>query len=282
MSNIYVGCAIWGYRPWIGTWLPAKTSSSELLQAYSQRLTMVEINATFYAIPDAQTISRWLSETPATFRFCPKVPRSISHSGALQHTQAETKLFCERMRLFEDRLGGIFLQLPPHYGPERSADLAQWLEQWPRDLPLAVEVRHGGWYQAQATEQLDARLRSCGHSRVIIDSRAIYTGSAADPAVQSARRKKPHVPLLRRTTARWALIRFMGHPDLAIDQPLLEEWADWLIVQQAAGMTLYVAMHCPLEEQSPVMCYRLAEVLERRGGFAVLPTVHVPEQLSLL
>ncbi len=86
MSNILIGCAIWGYRPWVGTFLPAGTAATAMLAAYSQRLTTVEVNSTFYALPDAQTIARWAIDTPANFRFCPKVPRIISHSGALAPT----------------------------------------------------------------------------------------------------------------------------------------------------------------------------------------------------
>ena len=90
MTAFYLGCAIWGYRPWIGTWLPARTQ--DMLGAYSERLTMVEINATFYGLPDAATITRWAESTPTTFRFCPKIPRAISHSDGLASHRSETAL----------------------------------------------------------------------------------------------------------------------------------------------------------------------------------------------
>lgn len=54
-----------------------------ILQLYSDRLATVEVNSTFYVIPDRQTVERWAKDTPANFKFCPKFPKQLTHNGLL-------------------------------------------------------------------------------------------------------------------------------------------------------------------------------------------------------
>ncbi len=109
----YIGCPMWGYKEWVGKFFPARTPASEFLRLYSQRLTSVEGNTTFYALPSAETVARWTQETPPTFRLCPKISRSISHAPRLDTSKDEVLFFVERMRGLGTRLGPMFLQLPP-------------------------------------------------------------------------------------------------------------------------------------------------------------------------
>src|SRR3989454_8380789 len=67
----------------VGNFFPPHTSPGDFLRLYSQKLTTVEGNTTFYALPSAETVARWSQETPSYFRFCPKISRDISHSAAL-------------------------------------------------------------------------------------------------------------------------------------------------------------------------------------------------------
>ncbi|WP_110514141.1 DUF72 domain-containing protein [Herpetosiphon llansteffanensis] len=282
MSNIYLGCAIWGYRPWVGQFLPAGTSNGDMLKAYAERLTTVEINATFYAVPDQPTVLRWASDTPSNFRFCPKVPRAISHSGNLTEQIAATKAFVAQLQLLGAKLGPIFLQLGPSYSPAQFGDLQTWLAAWDHAVPLAVEVRHRGWFAPQAAQRLNGLLAEHGVGRVLVDVRPINTGATTDQVILDARRKKPSVPYHVDVTAPFVLLRFMGHPDLAIDQPLLEQWADTIVAMLNDGLTVYSFMHCPVEERSPEMCELLAQALVARGIEYPLPTPPEPmQQLSL-
>src|SRR5579863_4427443 len=76
----YIGCPMWGYKEWVGTFFPPRTAQSDFLRLYSRRLLTVEGNTTFYALPTAQVIAHWRSETPPGFHFCPKISRDISHA----------------------------------------------------------------------------------------------------------------------------------------------------------------------------------------------------------
>src|SRR5215472_12592117 len=129
----FIGCPMWGYKEWIGNFFPARTPASDFLRLYSKKLNTVEGNTIFYATPSSETIARWREETPDTFRICPKVSRSISHEGHLADKRDETLFFVERMRELGTRLGPIFLQLPPGFGPAQLSRLETFLSYWPID-----------------------------------------------------------------------------------------------------------------------------------------------------
>src|SRR6266705_892738 len=101
---------MWGYREWVGNFFPAHTSSSDFLRVYCNRMSAVEGNTTFYALPSPETVRRWRQETPETFRFCPKVSRSISHAPSLEKSREATEELEERMQGLGSRLGTLFLQ----------------------------------------------------------------------------------------------------------------------------------------------------------------------------
>ncbi|MGA1475539.1 MAG: DUF72 domain-containing protein, partial [Prochlorothrix sp.] len=60
----YLGCAVWAYRPWVGEFYPPQSQSRDFLSLYGDRLTAVEGNTTFYSVPDAGTVQRWVEQTP--------------------------------------------------------------------------------------------------------------------------------------------------------------------------------------------------------------------------
>ena len=90
-----------------------------------------------------------MRETPAGFIFCPKLPRDLTHKNALRSAIPGALQFLKQMQGLGGRLGPIFAQLPPHYGPLLLDDLTAFLTAWPRaEAPLALEVRHPDWFRA--------------------------------------------------------------------------------------------------------------------------------------
>ena len=120
--NFRIGCAVWSYKGWVGDFYPPKSRSSEFLRLYSQVFSTVEGNTTFYAIPNQDTLKRWIAETPLSFKFCLKLPKLLTHQGLLQPSIAGALSFLEQMQTLGDRLGVIFAQLPPSYSPELLTD----------------------------------------------------------------------------------------------------------------------------------------------------------------
>jgi uncharacterized protein YecE (DUF72 family) len=273
MAEFYIGCAIWGYKDWIGDLFPPGSKSGELLGLYSRRLTTVEGNTTFYAVPNPEVVARWAAETPEDFRFCFKIPREVSHEGSLAAQVATTHAFVERMSGLGSRLGPFFLQLPPGYHADKIADLECWLAAWPREYRVAVEVRHLDWYDEPHEAALMTLLHRYNAGRVVMDVRPLDAGPlpGADIDLQAARDRKPDVPLHPLRSADFTLIRYIGHPDPELNAPLLDEWAARVAAWLADGVQVYFFCHCPDERRSPALCRAFQERLARLADVPPLP-----------
>lgn len=265
---LYIGCPAWGYKEWVGNFFPAHTQASEFLRLYSRRVTTVEGNTVFYALPSAETIARWRSETPETFRFCPKVSRSISHEPHLGTRKDDTLAFIERMRGLGTRLGPIFLQLPPAFGPTQLSQLEAFLDFWPTDVRLAVEVRHPDFYSQAYASSLDELISRYNVGRVLMDTRPIRTGSAQEQALLQARERKPNLPLHIIVTTDFAFVRYIGHPRMEVNEPFLDAWAQQIGQWLRQNRTVYAFCHCPYEVHSPDIC---ANLYQRVGKLIELP-----------
>jgi uncharacterized protein YecE (DUF72 family) len=271
--RFWLGCAVWAYKEWVGDLFPAGSRPADLLRLYSRRLTTVEGNTTFYATPKAEVVQRWAAETPPDFRFCLKLPQEVSHTGPLAARLGETRAFLERMAPLGERLGPYFLQLPPSYHPRQYGDLVRWLDAWPREVPLAVEVRHIDWYDDPAERALMQLLDARGAGRVVMDVRPLDLGPlpGADEDLRRARDNKPDVPMHPLRSGDIALIRYIGHPDVARNAALLDEWADRVAGWVADGVEVFFFMHCPVEARSPALCRELQRRLDGRPGIPPLP-----------
>ncbi|HEY9645623.1 MAG TPA: DUF72 domain-containing protein, partial [Chroococcidiopsis sp.] len=182
-----MGCAIWAYKDWVGDLYPPGSRASDFLRLYGQRFTAVEGNTTFYSVPDAKTVARWATETPSGFQFCLKLPRDVTHTGALDSAIPKAIAFLDRMQPLGDRLGPFFAQLPPSCGPDRFNDLIAFLRSWPGDrAELALEVRHLDWFNPPHADRLNDALARLGMGRVLLDTRPIYD-CPDDPQLASER-----------------------------------------------------------------------------------------------
>lgn len=264
----FIGCPMWGYKEWVGNFFPAHTPSSDFLRIYSRQLTTVEGNTVFYATPAAETIARWRQETPPTFRICPKISRSISHDAPLEMGRDATLMFVERMRGLETRLGPMFLQLPPTFGPAQLPQLEFFLNYWPTDLRLAVEVRHLDFYREPHAATLNTLLSQRNAARVMMDTRPIRIGTVEEQELHQTRERKPNLPLQITVTSDFTFLRYIGHPRMEVNEPLLDEWAQQIGAWLKHGTTVYAFCHCPFEKHSPEIC---AELYQRVGKQVSLP-----------
>jgi uncharacterized protein YecE (DUF72 family) len=221
---------------------------------------------------------------PDGFQFFPKFPQTISHQGLLAPKIPAALQFIERMAGLGDRLGGIFLQLPPSYSPEQLADLDALLRGI-RNHPvrIGVEVRHGDWFREGNRQSLNKCLRSRGVGRVLLDSRPIYAFDD-DPQAQS-QRKKPQLPLHIDLTADFSFVRLISHPHAPNNDVFLDEWVGQIGQWQDRDLDLFFYVHCPDERRSPFTALNLQERLQQaRIPVPALPWQQLPptpEQLSL-
>jgi uncharacterized protein YecE (DUF72 family) len=123
---------------------------------YSRIFDAVELDTTFYATPSRETVQKWYASTPENFRFTAKTPRSITHDRRLVDARGDWEEFLEAIGRLGDKLGAVLLQLPPDFTTAEEDAFQKFLPLVPRDLPLAVEVRHRSWHRDSTFELLKA------------------------------------------------------------------------------------------------------------------------------
>ena len=262
-QNFAIGLAIWGYKNWVGDLFPAKTRAQDFLNCYAKRFSVVEGNTTFYAIPSPETVDRWRQETEPGFQFFPKLPKTVTHQGRLMPYLPQAFQFLSLMQRLGDRLGGLFLQLPPSYSPANFADLDLFLSSWrsATQVPLFLEVRHLQWFEDHDRDRLNQRLTQYQVDRVLLDTRPIH--NADDNPQQYSTNKKPNVPVQPIVTANTAFVRYISHPIRDRNTEYLNQWVNQVRVWLQSGKNVYFFVHCPLEDNSPQHAQYFQELLER-------------------
>ncbi|HEV7766732.1 MAG TPA: DUF72 domain-containing protein [Thermoanaerobaculia bacterium] len=139
-----VGTSGYSYKEWKGTFYPSDLPAARMLPFYSQHFGSVEINNTFYRMPEAKTIEKWSSEVPDGFRFVLKAPQRITHQKKLVGVEDEVRHFLEVASLLGPKLGPLLFQLPPYFRKE-TEKLRDFLAQIPHGWRVALEVRHDSW-----------------------------------------------------------------------------------------------------------------------------------------
>ena len=282
-SVLRVGCPMWAHRPWVGRYLPAETAVGRELEAYSQLLTAVEGNTTFYALPGAETVTRWLDLTPATFRFVLKLPRTITHDRRLRDCAPERDGFCDRFEPLLSRLGPTTIQLPPSFAPTELEVLESFLAGLSRDWTWAVEVRHPGFFDGSAVERsLNDLLATYGVERVVLDSRALFAAPAVTSIEEETHQRKPRLPVRPVAIGLTPIVRFIGQTDGPANPPYWAPWVDKVARWIQDGRSPIVFLHTPDNAVSPELArWFHAAVAARVPDLAPLPDPPEPPQTSL-
>jgi len=140
--TVYAGTIGWSYPFWKGPFYPAKLPNAKFLSYYCTQFNTVEVDNTFYRIPNEQTMLNWKQQTSDGFVFSLKFPNIITHVKMLKDCQRETALFLERAQLLEKKLGPMLIQFPPSFGDKHFDDLAAFLNGLPKQLRFVVEIRN--------------------------------------------------------------------------------------------------------------------------------------------
>jgi uncharacterized protein YecE (DUF72 family) len=164
---IRVGCSGWNYAHWRnGVFYPPRCAARHWLTYYARFFDTVEVNSTFYRLPRAPAVARWVEETPADFVFAVKTSRYLTHIKRLRDIPEHLPLLLERIEplLRSPKLGPLLWQLPPTFRCDLER-LAAALEVLPRGLRHAFEFRHPSWFR----DELYVLLREFGVALVIGD-----------------------------------------------------------------------------------------------------------------
>jgi uncharacterized protein YecE (DUF72 family) len=215
--HVYVGAPVWSHPGWVGNLYPPKTKSAEYLTHYSRQFNSIELNSSFYRVPDQKTLAHWKDSTPKDFRFSPKVHQGVSHRVGSGELIGD---FCRKIQGLDDRLGMSFLQLPPAFSRNQLPSLRGLLRQASKNFKLAVEFRHPSWFIGQhlSPDAFDL-LSEFGHSTVITDT--------------TSRRDVLHATL----TSSRVMIRFLGNELHPSDFTRLDQWVERLTSWIEMGAT---------------------------------------------
>jgi uncharacterized protein YecE (DUF72 family) len=215
-GTVHVGTSGWQYRDWRGRLYPPGLPQAEWLPRYAEVFETVEVNNSFYRLPERDTFERWRRQTPPGFVVAVKASRYVTHIRRLRDAKDAVDLLWERARGLGPRLGPVLFQLPPRFPVERER-LADLIGGLPRGMRAAFEFRDASWH----TDEIHAMLDRGGCALVWPDR----PGSRAT------------LPL----TGGWGYIRFhQGRatgPDY--DRRKLRRWADRLAGLDAAEVFVY-------------------------------------------
>lgn len=145
----YIGCSGWSYTSWQGPFYPKDIENSNWLKYYSHVFDYVEINSSFYRIPNEFTVKNRYKRTPQNFRFTAKFPKAITHDKRLRNIDDEQlDYFFDSMSELKEKLLALLIQLPPSIQIVEGLDaLRNILPYLDNSFRYAVVVRHRSWFQ---------------------------------------------------------------------------------------------------------------------------------------
>ncbi len=153
--QLLVGTSGFSYPEWKGNFYPAGLPDAEMLASYAQRLGTVEINNTFYRMPQPSLLEGWSAKVGGvkTFAFALKAPRSITHIARLKDAHDAVAHFWKVATVLGDQLGPVLSQLPPFLRKDAGV-LREFLERLPAGMRAAFEFRHPTWFDDEITALL--------------------------------------------------------------------------------------------------------------------------------
>jgi uncharacterized protein YecE (DUF72 family) len=139
-----VGTSGYSYKEWKGIFYPEDLPAAKMLSFYAAHFGAVEINNTFYRMPEAKTLEKWRDEVPDSFTFVLKAPQRITHQKKLAGAEDDVRHLLEVAATLGPKLGPLLFQLPPYLRKDVPR-LRDFLSTIPRDVRTALEVRHDSW-----------------------------------------------------------------------------------------------------------------------------------------
>jgi uncharacterized protein YecE (DUF72 family) len=163
--TVRIGCSGWNYASWKDEFYEGKPARL-WLEHYARYFDTVEVNNTFYRLPNRQAVANWVTGSPPGFLFTIKVSRYITHIKRLQDLGLGLQRFYDRIEpmLSSSKMGPLLWQLPPTFKRDDER-LRAALEKLPRGQKHCFEFRHPTWFH----EDVYALLREHGVALVIGD-----------------------------------------------------------------------------------------------------------------
>jgi uncharacterized protein YecE (DUF72 family) len=189
---LQVGTSGWHYRDWRGAFYPEKLPTRRWLEHYAGRFGTVELNNTFYRLPNAARFASWKAQTPDDFLFTVKASRFLTHYRRLRDPEEPVERLLAAAGALDKKLGPVLLQLPPNLAVDVPA-LEGVFDAFDGRVRLVCEFRDASW--------------QCDEVYALM--------SARDVSLCLTDRRNRHGPLVR--TASWGFARL--HEGVAKPRP---------------------------------------------------------------
>ena len=249
--NIYIGCAKWNKTDLKGFY-PKGTKDE--LKYYATQFNSIELNATFYSLPSPEQVLTWKEKTPLTFKFFPKITNTVSHFRRLINVTDVVTDYATSVLNFGDQLGKVFLQLHDNFKPKDFERVEKFVNDWPKEVPLAIEVRSAEWFEEENFEKFSQLLEENNIANIIVDT--------------AGRRDMLHM----RLTSDTAFVRYVG-ANADSDYARLDDWLERIKLWKEEGLkNLYFFVHQNVELASPLLSAYFIEKINEAFG----TEIHVP------
>lgn len=250
--NVFVGCAKWNKQD-LKNFYPKGVKDE--LEYYSSQFNSIELNATFYQAYGKEQFIKWKEKTPKGFKFFPKIPQTVSHLRRLNDVKALTEVFCNSAAHLEEKFGMIFLQMHDNFKPKDFDRLQKFVAEFPKGIPLAVELRNAEWFSTKTeADRVCELFKKYKVTNIIVDT--------------AGRRDLIHM----RLTSPVAFVRYVG-ANHESDYTRLDPWIERIVKWKKQGLKeLYFFIHQNHEVESPLLSAYFIKKLNQKLGL----DLHVP------
>ena len=222
---------------------------------YPTQFNSIELNANFYSMPSPEQVLTWKDKTPADFKFFPKISNTVTHYRRLLNITDVVTAFASSVLNFDEKLGMVFLQLHDNFKPKDYDRLETFVKDWPKEVPLAIELRNEEWFSDEEMFNTTMDLfEKYSITNIIVDT--------------AGRRDLLHM----RLTTDTAFIRYVG-ANAESDYTRLDDWIERLKIWKKEGLkNLYVFVHQNIEKASPLLSAYFIGAINKEFDI----NIHVP------
>lgn len=156
MVKIRLGCAGWDYKDWVGTFYPKPLERYNHLEFYSKFFDVIEINSTFYNIPNKTTVTNWYNKVPANFKFVVKVWQKITHNLNDPDLDYLISQFFSQLSPLQEKVIVYLLQFPPwfKFTEKHFKQLKLLSNDLPPEHKYVIELRDNSWFKEEIISEI--------------------------------------------------------------------------------------------------------------------------------
>jgi uncharacterized protein YecE (DUF72 family) len=157
MGDIRVGCSGWSYKDWVGPFYPEGTASKDMFSRYMEHFDTVEINSTFYRIPNEYMVKSWAKRSGDDFRFSAKIYQGVTHEKEMRSVRPVYEQYMAAMLPLKSKVGSILIQMPQRFkaSDANCALLEDFLSMLHTNVAFTAEFRDRSWFNEETFKLLE-------------------------------------------------------------------------------------------------------------------------------